>query len=66
MGTIGVDYSLFDSPLTPAEIQEAIYTKVQPFSVLAAVLQQELVLYCGKLIATNPELFEGILKLRAG
>jgi len=51
---------------TPAQIKEAIYTKVQPFNVIGAVLQQELILYCGKLIATNPELFAGILKIRIG
>ena len=66
VGTIGVDFSLFDSPMTPAEIKAALYTKVQPFNVIAAVLQQELILYCGKLIATNPELFAGMLKLRIG
>ena len=66
VGTIGVDYSLFDKPMTPGEIKHAIYTKVQPFSMIDAVLQQELILYCGKLIATNPELFQGILKIRIG
>ena len=35
-----------------------------PEQVIPAVLQQELILYCGKLIATNPELFSGILKVR--
>jgi len=66
VGTIGLHYSLFDKPMTPAQIKEAIYTKVQPSNVIAAVLQQELILYCGKLIATNPELFAGILKIRIG
>ncbi len=66
MGTIGMEFSLFDKPMTPDEIRHAIYTKVRPFNVISAVLQQELILYCGKLIATNPELFEGILKIRIG
>ena len=35
-----------------------------PDQIIPAVLQQELILYCGKLIATNPELFSGILKVR--
>ena len=52
--------------MTPGEIQEAIYTKVQPFNTISAVLQQELILYCGKLIQTNPELFSGILVVRMG
>jgi len=49
-----------------AEIHAAIYEEVQPFNIIGAVLQQELILYCGKLIATNPELFSGILKVRIG
>ena len=57
---------MFVKPMTPAEIHDAIYSKVQPFNNMAAVLQQELILYCGKLIATNPELFAGILKIRIG
>lgn len=66
MGTIGEDFTLFSKPLTPDEIKIAIYTKVQPYNVIAAVLQQELIVYCGKLIVTNPELFAGILKVRMG
>ena len=65
-GTIGESYTMFDKPMTPGEIQEAIYTKVQPFNTISAVLQQELILYCGKLIQTNPELFSGILVVRMG
>lgn len=33
---------------------------------MQAVLQQEVVLYCGRLIATNPDIFKGILKIRVG
>ncbi|ODN04689.1 putative phosphorylase b kinase regulatory subunit beta [Orchesella cincta] len=40
--------------------------QVQPHDIVQAVLQQETALYCGKLIVTNPELFEGILKIRMG
>ena len=43
-----------------------MYTKVQPHDIIQAVLQQEIALYCGKLIATRPDLFSGILKLRMG
>ena len=28
VGTIGVDHALFSKPMTPAEIKEAVYTKV--------------------------------------
>ena len=55
---------MFDKPKPPAVLHEAIYSKVRPFGVLYAVLQQELILYCGKLIATQPDLFDGILVLR--
>ncbi len=58
--------TLFDKPMGHTALREAIYTKVQPFDVLEAVLQQELILYCGKLIATNRELFAGILNVRLG
>jgi phosphorylase kinase alpha/beta subunit len=52
--------------MTPAEIQSVIYSTIQPYDVIQAVLQQEVVLYCGRLIATNPEMFKGILKIRVG
>merc|ERR1719186_543769 len=63
-GTIGVASSLFDRSMTPREIHTAIYSKVHPYDVTGAVLQQEMILYCGKLIATLPSLFTGILVLR--
>jgi len=64
VGTIGIEPEIFSKPTTPQEIQAAIYHKVLPYSVTGAVLQQEMILYCGKLIATKPELFTGILVLR--
>jgi len=64
VGTIGVDFEEFDKPCTPQEIHTALYTKVQPYNIIGAVLQQELILYCGKIIATKPELFDGMLVLR--
>ena len=30
------------------------------------ISQQEIVLYCGRLIGTNPDMFRGILKIRVG
>ena len=38
--------------------------QVQPYNTIGAVMQQELILYCGKLIANQPALFDGILVLR--
>lgn len=52
--------------MTPVEIQSVMYTTIQPYDVIQAVLQQEVILYCGRLISTNPELFSGILKIRIG
>ena len=67
VGTMGGDQIMFDKPKPPAVLHEAIYAKVRwPSGVLDAVLQQELILYCGKLIATNKDLFAGILNIRLG
>ncbi|XP_055921822.1 probable phosphorylase b kinase regulatory subunit beta isoform X2 [Eupeodes corollae] len=66
VGVIGQKETVFDKPMTPAEIQNVMYTSVQPYNVIQAVLQQEVVLYCGRLIATNPNMFRGILKIRVG
>lgn len=43
-----------------------MYSTIQPYDVIQAVLQQEVILYCGRLISTNPDLFRGILKIRIG
>lgn len=66
VGVIGHKETVFDKPMTPAEIQTVVYNTIQPYDVIQAVLQQEVILYCGRLIATNPELFKGILKIRIG
>lgn len=66
VGVIGQKETVFDKPMTPAEIQSVMYSTVQPFDVIQAVLQQEVVLYCGRLIATNPDIFKGVLKIRIG
>lgn len=57
---------VFDRPMTPSEIQNAIYSCFSWTDTIHAVLQQEVVLYCGRLIATNPDIFQGILKIRVG
>jgi len=51
---------------SPGEIQSVMYSTIQPHNVVHAVLQQEVLLYCGRLIGTNPEIFKGILKIRIG
>ncbi|KAF7266397.1 hypothetical protein GWI33_020273 [Rhynchophorus ferrugineus] len=66
IGVVGQKETVFDKPMTPAEIQSIVYSTIQPFDVIQAVLQQEITLYCGRLISTNPEHFTGILKIRVG
>ncbi|XP_011632500.1 probable phosphorylase b kinase regulatory subunit beta isoform X2 [Pogonomyrmex barbatus] len=66
VGVIGQKETVFDKPMTPAEIQSVMYSTIQPHNVVQAVLQQEILLYCGRLIGTNPEMFKGILKIRIG
>ncbi|XP_058795642.1 probable phosphorylase b kinase regulatory subunit beta [Phymastichus coffea] len=66
VGVIGHQETVFDKPMTPAEIQSVMYSTIQPHNVIHAVLQQEILLYCGRLIGTNPEMFKGILKIRIG
>lgn len=66
VGMIGQKEVVFDRPMTPSEIQNAIYSCFSWADTIHAVLQQEVVLYCGRLIATNPDIFKGILKIRVG
>lgn len=66
VGVIGQRETVFDRPMTPSEIQKIVYSTIQPYDIIQAVLQQEIVLYCGRLIGTNAELFRGILKIRVG
>ncbi|XP_003397457.1 probable phosphorylase b kinase regulatory subunit beta isoform X1 [Bombus terrestris] len=66
VGVIGQEETVFDKPMTPVEIQSVMYSTIQPHNVVQAVLQQEVLLYCGRLIGTNPEMFKGILKIRIG
>lgn len=66
MGVIGHEETVFDKPMTPAEIQSVMYSTIQPHDVVQAVFQQEVLLYCGRLIGTNPDMFKGILKIRIG
>ncbi|XP_037781259.1 probable phosphorylase b kinase regulatory subunit beta isoform X1 [Penaeus monodon] len=63
----GEDEIILDKPVQPGEIHDLFYTPaLQAHNVVQAVLQQEVVLYCGKLIATHPQLFLGILNIRVG
>ncbi|GBP87004.1 Probable phosphorylase b kinase regulatory subunit beta [Eumeta japonica] len=66
VGVIGQKETVFDKPMTPGEIQSVMYSTIQPYDIIGAVLQQEVVLYCGRLIGTCPDMFRGILKIRVG
>ena len=57
--------TILDKPIQPGEIYKMFYShNGHAVDVVQAVLQQEVVLYCGKLIGTNPELFKSILNIR--
>lgn len=66
VGVVGHEETVFDKPMAPAEIESVMYNSIQPHNVVQAVLQQEVLLYCGRLIGTNSEMFKGILKIRIG
>jgi len=66
VGVVGGQEVILDKPMTPGEIHDAIYSNCPSNDPVQAVLQQEVLLYCGRLIATNPDLFAGILKIRVG
>ncbi|XP_046630944.1 probable phosphorylase b kinase regulatory subunit beta isoform X2 [Daphnia pulicaria] len=66
VGVVGGVEVVLDKPMTPSEIHEAIYRHCPVDDPVQAVLQQEVLLYCGRLIATHPNYFSGILKIRVG
>lgn len=66
VGVCGHEEYLVDKPLTPREILQIMYAWVYPLDHIQAVLQQEIILYLGKLITTHRNLFTGILKIRVG
>uniref|UniRef100_A0A0B7AGG0 Phosphorylase b kinase regulatory subunit n=1 Tax=Arion vulgaris TaxID=1028688 RepID=A0A0B7AGG0_9EUPU len=66
VGVFGHEEEVLDKPISPNELKNILYSKCIPYNLCEAVLQQELILAIGKLIATSPELFDGILKIRIG
>lgn len=64
--TIGTGHHevLIDHPKTPKEVHQLLYTTGQ--NVYEAVLQQEILIYVGRLVATSIHLFDGIFKIRIG
>ena len=66
VGVFGHEETVLDKPISPNELKNILYSKCLPYDVCQAVLQQEIILSIGKLIATSPKLFDGILKIRIG
>ena len=66
VGTVGGNRTEFAKPFSPQEIHAALYNNVAPIDIAGAVLQQEFILTCGRLIETRLGLFQGILVLRMG
>ncbi|XP_056008769.1 phosphorylase b kinase regulatory subunit beta-like isoform X2 [Ostrea edulis] len=66
VGIYGHEEEVLDKPVSPGYLQDLIFKICLPHNIQEAVLQQELILGIGKLIATAPDLFEGILKIRIG
>lgn len=66
VGVIGHKETVFDKPMTPAEIHSVMYSTIQMYNIIHAVLQQEIILYCGRLVSTHTSMFKGILKIRVG
>jgi phosphorylase kinase alpha/beta subunit len=66
IGVFGYDEEVIDKPLAPADIKKLIYDRCMNHDVIQAVLQQELLINIGRFMQTNPEFFNGILKIRIG
>ncbi|CAG2222637.1 PHKA_B [Mytilus edulis] len=66
VGVFGHEEEVIDKPISPGEVKNILYSRCAQYDLLQAVLQQELILGIGKLIAASPELFDGILKIRIG
>ncbi|XP_041375340.1 phosphorylase b kinase regulatory subunit beta-like isoform X2 [Gigantopelta aegis] len=66
VGVFGHEEEVLDKPISPNELKNIIYSKCLPYDISQSVLQQELILCIGKLIATSSHLFDGILKIRIG
>ncbi|CAF0784844.1 unnamed protein product, partial [Didymodactylos carnosus] len=67
IGVFGHDETVIDKPMRPKEIFDILYgDSVFGRSEFHAVLLQELLINVSTLMSTNPQLFNGILKLRLG
>ena len=66
VGLFQKDEEVLVKPGNPKQLQMILYNQCAKFDVRQAVLQQELIIAIGGLIALSPTLFDGILKIRIG
>uniref|UniRef100_A0A8C4MCQ2 Phosphorylase b kinase regulatory subunit n=1 Tax=Equus asinus asinus TaxID=83772 RepID=A0A8C4MCQ2_EQUAS len=66
LGAFGHEEEVISNPLSPSVIKNIIYYKCNTHDEREAVIQQELVIHIGWIISNNPELFNGMLKIRIG
>nr|KAF6411292.1 phosphorylase kinase regulatory subunit beta [Rousettus aegyptiacus] len=66
LGAFGHEEQVISNPLSPRVIKNIIYYKCNAHDEREAVIQQELVIHIGWVIANSPELFTGMLKIRIG
>jgi len=66
IGIFGQNEHIISEPMTPASIQNIIYSTCKPHNAREAVLQQEMLIYLSDVLSTKPELFTGMLRLRVG
>eukprot|EP00127_Corallochytrium_limacisporum_P000084 Clim_evm23s3 gene=Clim_evmTU23s3 len=65
LGEFGHEEYIISEPITPAAIQEVLFSRCR-YDIREACLQQELVLHLGRCIINSPALFEGMLRIRIG
>lgn len=66
LGMFGHEERVVYEPLTPGAIEKILFEYCSPYDVREAVLQQEMLIYLASFISTNPEVFNGMLKIRVG
>ena len=63
VGTVGESFTLFDKPMTPAEIQHAIYTKVNYMLLLVTDCQLFVYILVYKIVSFHDFFFRSNLSI---
>ncbi|XP_046843566.1 phosphorylase b kinase regulatory subunit beta-like isoform X2 [Xenia sp. Carnegie-2017] len=66
LGMFGHEERVVYEPLTPGAIEKILFEYCSPYDVRMAVLQQEMIIYLSSFISSNPDVFNGMLKIRVG